>query len=216
MKLNLDEMSALIIECAIKDKHFRLPPSLKVEGNLKKFLKFFFEYYGDKKNITLKNADNYCDFTSITSSKMHLWVQTIAYGLRIAMIEHLKLSNDSLLDYILSFYKTYMPNCPIVLKSALDKYKFIVINNWTDAQLKYCTEKETQYFKENKEFPSFVSEQFEEYSVKNEILDNLKQLIQVSETLDDEGHFDLSEKILKSTENLANKIGINNGNKKFN
>jgi len=210
MKLNLEDISELIIKYSDYEKKFRISPVLKVESNLKKFLKFFFDYYSTNKTITLKNAYQYFDFVSVTNSKVHLWLQAISYGLRVSMIADSKLSAEKEAKHILEFYKTHLPNCPIVLKSALDKYKFIVVNDWSDSQLTYCILKEFEYYKETGEFPSFVSEQFEKYSVKNEILSNLKELIKVSEVLDDKGDFDLSETILKNTESLANRIGINN------
>lgn len=214
MKLKLDQIVSLIINSSETNKRFRISPALKVEANMKKFLNFFFDYYGDKKNITLKNANQYINFSNISNSKMHLWLHSVAYGLRIAMIEESVESTDELTaENIIQFYNKYLPECPIILKSALDKYKFIVINKWDNSQLEYCILKEKKHFAEFNEFPSFVSEQFEKYSVKNEILGNLKELIQVSETLDDAGHFDLSEKILKNTENLANKIGLDRNEK---
>ena len=210
MKLNLDldDLSQLIINYADSEKKFRISPVLKIEYNLKKFLRFFFDYYGPEKKITLKNAGKYLSFVSAPGSKIHLWLQSISYGLRVSMIAESELSAVETANIIVEFYKTNIPNSPIILRSALDKYKFIVINNWTSAQLEYCVIKEYEHFKDTGEFPSFVSDQFEKYSVKNEILTNLKELIKVSETLDDKGDFDLSEKILKNTENLANKIGL--------
>lgn len=205
MKPSLSQIADLLLQYSA-EKYFRLPPPLKTTHNLIKFLKFFFAYYDGKKQITLKNAPQYLDFATAHSGKTHLWLQMVNYGLRISLLLYYDDIPSKRAQKILAFYKKNCYKSPIILKSALDKYKFILINKWHDAQFEYCALKEINHFVENKEFPSFVSDTFEKYSVKEEILNSLKEFIAISETLDIEGYSELSEKVLKNTEILAGKI----------
>lgn len=189
--------------------YYKLPPVLKTKKQLVEFLDFYYSYYAKDSRLTLKNAGNYIDFIDFTGSKIHSWLQKISYSLRIALLCENKSSESFGINEALAFFNKNCPKSPLVLKSALDKYKFIPITKWDSKQFEYCCYKEAESIIKKIELPGFVSKTFQNYSVKNEILASLQDLLLASAELDSSGNFLLSEKIFKSAENLAEKLGIN-------
>lgn len=207
MSYNKTELlaSSLINDAAKHKELFRLPPSLRNVNNLSEVLSFFIQYYSGKEDITLKNV-NQISFSEISISKIHLWMQIIAMSIRIHFL--IKYDNDATvaIDKALNFFQKNIPECPLVIRSVAKKYKYISIDNWSDDQFKYCCMKETASIKQNNSLPIYVPENFYNVPYKEEILLLLEDFVKISESLDSEGKYELSEKLLIGTEKMSDKL----------
>lgn len=188
-----------ILKCFNNNKKlFRLPPPLKEKANLVEFLSFYFKYYSDNSMLSLKNASRQITFAKISISKTHLWLQSVAYALRVSL-----LIEGNSIQYISNFFRVHAEKGPLVLKSALQKYKYWSIPKWSDNDFNYCCVKELESVQNKNMLPGFVSNKLTEYLDKQSMFDNLKELLFIADQLESEGNYALSEKILNSAETLT-------------
>jgi hypothetical protein len=190
------------IVCLLLDnnykQYFKIPPILKNEANLTQFVKFFFIYYSGKKQVTLKNAPQYITFTKISISKTHVWMQIIGYAVRLIFVR-----NFGNVEKVHAFFEKYLPDCPLMVKSAASKYKYITLNHWSKDHFLQVCQNDLQYLNNPKSSYGYLPKNLAKEQLQEKIIISLEDLIQVSEKLDAKGSFDLSEKILNSAENIA-------------
>jgi hypothetical protein len=205
-----------LIEYATNNKkNFRLPPALKTYDNILEVLEFFFKYYSNDKDITLKNANRYISFSKVSISKIHIWLQSISHGIRIYLLSSSPGNDEEIISTVYHFFNKNIPECPLILRSATDKYKFITISKWNDSEFIHCCQKEIECLRNNKELPVYLPKSLKKDMSHDATMSALQELLNASEVLDTEGNYILSEKILINTENLASKLRQQNEHNKL-
>jgi len=212
---HIESIAYLLIDNATGvNKIIRLAPALKTHTNMCEVLNFFFDYYSDGMQATLKNAQKYITFSKVSISKIHIWLQSINYGIRISLLSEQHKEDKDKISSIYKFFKNVIPKAPLVLR-ATSKYKFITISKWNDTEFIYCCQKELECINNDRPLPTFISKSFKNDISHDTAISSLQELLNAAEELDAEGNYILSEKILINTENLASKLGQNNEHNKL-
>lgn len=201
----IQKLNVLLLDNAVYNKRYvKLPPILLKNDNLLQVVTFLFHYY-QKRKITLKNHKQFITFDGVTISKVHNWLSTLLYNLRISLLLMDAKNDDQKIEKAYNLFSKKLPRAPLIIKSALKKYQYIPINNWTKEQFEYCCRKELHDLN-NEDIPGgFILDSLYK---ENEITESLKNFINISEILEGEGNYDLSEKILTSTEQLCSNLGL--------
>jgi hypothetical protein len=164
---DLDALAELILKYN-SQKLFRLPPSLKNVKNLKKLLTFTFAYYKDGSQVSLKNAAKYIDFCTVSASKTHLWLQQACYAIRISFIKFV-VKGDVEIDDVAAFFFKELPNAPLVVKSALNKYKFIHLSKYKVPDFMYCCLHDFNYIDKYNKPAEYVDDDFKKINDQDDI-----------------------------------------------